>query len=152
MRALLAILTATALLTAGCLDGGGPGASSTEDGEDALPPPLHDTQVVQMTVNPLTTVQGPACGSQASACFHYPIQLDAATSMAAELSWEDPTNDLDLFLFHDGERMASSAQAPPGTQETLEGVLDPGEYDLVVVAWLVPEDTYTLDVTFSSPG
>lgn len=103
-----------------------------------------------MAIDPLTSAMGPACETDASVCFHYPISLAEPARLDATLTWNNATNDFDLYLYSDGERVAVDGGFPPATEESLELDLEPGEYRLRVVAWLVPQDTFTLDASFSS--
>lgn len=117
-----------------------------------LPEPISDSRQVQGGADPLNTFTGAPCGN-ADACFPYPFTLLANATIDASLTWTVPGSDFDLYLYNGtveaGSVEVMSASPPPGTEEAIATELGTGEYTLVVVAWLVSQDTYTLEATFA---
>lgn len=155
MRAWAAAILSLVLLFTGCVgtdDGESVSANGTGDAEAPLPAPIRDEQRVQMGTSPVGTAQGQPCQTDASSCYRYPFQVDETAQVQARLDWTNATNDFDLHVVDpEGEVVASSNAGGPGTREAIDTRLQPGAYELVVVAWLVPEDTYALEAHFGYP-
>lgn len=159
MRLLLASLAAI-LLLAGCLtpdatpDETNTTAPTTPGLSAALPAPIEDSKEVSGSGDPLNLVPGtPPCSSPSAQCFPYPFELNATATITADLSWTAPASDFDFYVLQDGAIVlngASDVTAGPGTSEHIEGELEPGAYELTVVAWSVARDTYTLSATFAA--
>lgn len=160
-QAQLSLLVTAALALAGCMGGGGGGGStdirgnSTGDGNmtAGLPAPINDTKQVTGSADPGNLAPGgQPCSTPSSKCYRYPFQLNLTADITAELTWGVAASDFDLYVFQDGQPHPDSPSpgAPPGTSETVELTLDPGEYEVVVVAWGVAQDTYTLQATFAA--
>lgn len=141
------------LVSAGCL--GGQGDADLEDtgGEASeLPAPMHEERHVEAGASPVGSAQGAPCQTQASTCYPYPFDLGADARVQAHLDWTNRTNDFDLHVVDaGGQQVASSNAGPVGTSERIDAELDPGSYELVVVAWIVTSDTYRLEAHFGYP-
>ena len=151
---LLALLVAPALALAGCTTGDGgatPTPTTPADGGGAatLPPPIEDSQQVTGSADPLNFASGVPCETPSSQCFRYPFTLNATAAIDATLTWTVPANDFDLYVFKDGAPFEQDGATPPGTEESVQAALDAGEYEVVVVAWGVSQDTFTLSATFA---
>lgn len=152
----LPLLLAFVLTLAGCMGPGGdaPGdANDTTqpDGEMAsLPPPIEVTQDVSGSADPGSSIAGPPCSTPSAQCFRYPFALNASALVSASLTWSVPANDFDLYIFSDGEPITDQGGSPPpGTSESFDVELDAGGYELVVSAYAVGQDTFTLNATFA---
>ena len=150
----LTLLVGSLLLTAGCL-GDGSDANGNAGRNDGPPPPLpapiEASEEVVGGLDPFNAVEGAPCTQEASGCTNYPFTLLTPAMFNAELSWTLDANDFDLYLYRGDEQVALSAGQPPAVSESISGELAPGEYELVVVAWFVTSDTYTLTATFAYP-
>jgi len=143
------------LLVAGCL-----GADDEPDDGDAgdesdagdvprppLPAPIEDSQTVTGSADPANFVTGEPCTNE-MACTEYPFSVATNVSMSAQLTWTIDASDFDLYLYEGDEQVTLSGATPPGTSESISAALAPGDYRLIVVAWAVTMDTYTLEATF----
>lgn len=150
-----AVVLVLALATAGCVGSQGDNeeeAATTGGASATFPSPVYDQRHVDLGAAPIGSAAGTPCQTEASTCFSYPFDAGTDTMMQARLDWTDETNDFDLHVFSsESELVASSSEAPPGTTERLDAELAPGSYELVVAAWAVQEDTYTLEAQFGYP-
>lgn len=153
----LLALAATALL-AGCLGGGDDAEGNETDGnttDDAaarvLPGPIEASEQVTGSADPLPITGAAACDAPTSQCFRYPFELNVSATIAVSLTWTVPANDFDVYLFQDGAPITTTegGSTPPGTEEAFEMELEPGSYEVVVSAYSVTQDTFTLSATFS---
>lgn len=157
----LTFLLSAALALAGCM-GGGDGGGSTDIRDNStggggnmtgdLPAPINDTKQVTGSADPGNLAPGgQPCTTPSSKCYRYPFQLNSTASITASLTWTVAASDFDLYVFTEGAPHPDSPAVgnPPGTSETVEMELEPGEYEVVVVAWGVAQDTYTLSATFA---
>lgn len=152
----MAVTAALLVVSAGCLGVGDDeeesSADATGDAEASLPSPIYDQRTVRMETSPLGTSQGEPCQTEASNCYRYAFQASTETQIQARLDWSNATNDFDLHVMNtDGETVASSNNGGASTQERIDTTLEPGSYELIVVAWLVPQDTYQLEAQFGYP-
>ena len=157
----LTLLVSAALALAGCMGGGDDGGSTdirdnstggSGNVTGGLPAPISDSKQVTGSADPGTLAPGGVpCATPSSQCFRYPFQLNSTANVTAALSWTVPASDFDLYVFQDGAPHPDSPAVsnPPGTSETVKLTLEPGEYEVVVVAWGVAQDTYTLEATFA---
>lgn len=153
----LILVVALGVLLAGCF-GGDPAPEAGEGTaaeETATAPVLPENFTREESVVAATPLSGlistTSCGDVASGtCYRYAVNLEDPARMTATLSWETPTNDFDLILLQDGAVLERSDMDPPGTKETLMAALEPGTYDLMVVAYIVSVDTFHLEAVFTS--
>lgn len=157
MNRWLAVLLTLALPLAGCVSAPeDTEAAATDDTmtdmtvDHVLPEPIEASETVAGSADPLNFAGMPVCATPSAQCFRYPFTLTNSTGLAAELSWEIPASDFDLYVFLDGAPVEMDGQTPPGTSEMLDVVLPAGDYELVVVAWAVARDTFTLNAQFSA--
>lgn len=153
----LVAMLALTLPLAGCLgDDEEPDEEPSDDtgtGTEPTPPLPEDIEASEMVVasaDPLNAVGMGICSSPAGQCFRYPFSTEAEVSLDALVEWTVDANDFDLYLVEGEEQVAVSGQQPPGTSEGFTVTVAPGSYELVVVAWAVTQDTFTLTGTFSS--
>ena len=156
MRALLVAIVAAAAL-AGCASEPDTQPQPTNQPSTPvveLPANITDTRNVVGGLDLLNQPQtGGACVNPPSNCIRYPFTVNATSTnvtYTARLTWTIQANDFDLYLYKDGEQVDISGAAPPGTSEQLRGTLRSGNYEIAVDPYGVVQDTYTLDVTFSS--
>lgn len=150
----MALTVALLVVSAGCLGTGDEDSSadSTGDAEASLPAPIYDQRTVEMETSPLGSSQGQPCQTEASNCYRYSFETGTETRVQARLDWSNATNDFDLHVANaDGETVASSNSGGASTQESIDTTIGAGSYELVVVAWLVPQDTYQLEAQFGYP-
>ena len=156
-----AVPIALLLLLAGCLgatnaptpDTNATGATSPELG--ALPAPIEDSQTATGSADPTNLALGmPVCSAPTAGCFRYPFTLNRTANITGDLAWTLPASDFDFYV-HQGDTQVISganditaAQGAGATSEHLEGELEPGDYEIVVVPWAVTQDTFTLRATF----
>lgn len=162
MRRVHLILLASAALAAGCIGGNDDGAAPDDGGNEsadddgmatAYPAPINDTKQVTGSADPGNLAPGgQPCATPSSKCFRYPFQMNATGNVTAKLTWGVAASDFDLYVFAEGKPHADSPSPsnPPGTSESLTLELEPGEYELVVVAWGVAQDTYKVEATFGA--
>lgn len=138
------------IATAGCLGSSEPSSLDDTGGEtSALPAPVHDQRRVEAGASPVDSTQDSSCENEASTCYRYPFEVGTDARVQAHLDWTNRTNDFDLHVVDpEGQRVASASTGPLDTSEELDADLSPGSYELVVVAWLVSSDTYTLEAHF----
>ncbi|HUR70177.1 MAG TPA: hypothetical protein VM370_13115 [Candidatus Thermoplasmatota archaeon] len=156
----LALLLALALAGCSTPDAGDPpatnGTAPTPGVAATLPPPIEDSKQVSGSADPASFVPGQApCSTPSSQCFPYPFTLNGTATLDASVSWTVPATDFDLHVFQDGAAITTTEGASPpgpGTSEAFTLELEPGDYELVVVAWAVAQDTYTLAASFSAAG
>ncbi|HWH07924.1 MAG TPA: hypothetical protein VNX21_01910 [Candidatus Thermoplasmatota archaeon] len=159
MRQVHLPLLALALALAGCMGGGDGGTSTdiggnetTDDGMGtAYPAPINASEQVTGSADPGNLAPGGApCATPSSKCYRYPFQMNATGQVDAKLSWNVPASDFDLYVFMEGQPHPDSptVQNPPGTSENVKMTLEPGAYEVVVVAWGVAQDTFKLEATF----
>ena len=128
----------------------------TSPGMTALPAPIEASEQVTGSADPLNFAQMPPCSSPTAQCFPYPFDLNGTATITASLAWTVPASDFDLYIFQDGAPIdvggqgASPPQSAGTTEEAIEQELDEGAYELVVVAWSVAQDTFTLSATFTA--
>lgn len=149
---------------AGCLGGDEPtpldvAPTPVEAAPDLAPLPdeIHDEKAVPAGVDPFNFAMMDICSQSVSTCFRYPFELAegnnstfAPVRVEASLAWMTPANDFDLYLFRDGAQVTSDGATPPGNSEAIShDIEEPGAYEVIVVAWAVAVDTFTLDVTFA---
>lgn len=149
------VALAALVALAGCLgsddgdaDDDVPDDVPTNDDRQPLPEPIEASELVvggQDLTSP--TLMGP-CENEASSCYAYPFEALGDVLVDASLTWSLDNNDFDLYLFEDGSEVASATNPAPQTSEVLSAAVDPGSYEVVVVAWLVGQDTFELSVTF----
>ena len=144
--------------------GGDDGGTSTDIGGNettegnmtaGYPAPISDSKQVTGSADPGNLApQGQPCTTPSSQCFRYPFEMNMSGDVHAALSWTVPASDFDLYVFADGAPHPDSPDVsnPPGTSETIDTTLEPGAYEIVVVAWGVAQDTYTLEATFGPGG
>lgn len=157
MMRLAVLLLFSATLFAGCLGGEAPPPqetnSTTPDAEmAALPAPIEDSREVTGGGDPGNLATGEVCSAPTANCQRYPFTLNRTANVTGDLSWTLPASDFDFYVFQDGAQVisgASDASSGPGTSEHLEGEIEAGEYEIVVVPWGVARDTYTLTVSFA---
>lgn len=150
------------VVISGCL--GGPAAEPVDSASAAvpaapelppLPDPILDTKRVQAGLDPFNLAQRGICSQEVSTCFRYPFLLERPALVLGDLAWGLEANDFDFYIVDEqGEQAANGANDVTGGPTILEsfGVdLKPGTYEVVVVAWLVAEDAYSLRVTFEPP-
>ncbi|HLF16426.1 MAG TPA: pre-peptidase C-terminal domain-containing protein [Candidatus Thermoplasmatota archaeon] len=161
---LLGITVAAAL--AGCSDSGGSnadgnGGNGGSDDGAALPANIYDNQTVTAGIDPFNGLPDPAdptvatlgpCSQAVSTCFRYNFTVEAGKpSVTAMLTWPG-VSDFDLYLVQEGTQVAMSANDPttnPVTnEETFTASLRPGDYEVVVAAWIVVQDTFSIAITF----
>jgi hypothetical protein len=134
---------------AGCVGGGEESVDAASDPEASLPDSVHDERRVEAAASPAGGDRDQRCEAEASSCFSYPFTVAMDARVQAQLDWENATNDLDLHVFGpEGEPVASASTGPLDKRETLDAALEPGDYELVVVAWLATSDTYRLEAHF----
>lgn len=157
MNRWLALLLALAVPLAGCLNA--PDDTETAATDEVItdaaidvpvPEPIEDTQTVIGSLDPLNFAGQPVCSTPNAACERYPFTLENTTKMMAELTWGISASDFDLYVFQNGEPVEQDGGVPPSTRESLDVSLPAGEYEIVVVAWAVAQDTYTLKATFEA--
>lgn len=156
MRGRIAILLAAALLAAGCIGGEDAATTNTTAQDDMadeadqppLPAPIEDSQDVLVSADPANFLMLGICQTPTAQCWEYPFETNTTVNLTASLTWDVPLNDFDLYLFEGDEQLAVGGDPPPETEETLAQDLDPGEYRLVVVAWLVVDGSFTVEGTF----
>lgn len=146
------------------MGGGNDGGTSTDiSGNETTegnmtggyPAPISDSKQVTGSADPGNLAPGGApCATPSSQCFRYPFEMNATGTVQAALSWTVPASDFDLYVFAEGAPHPDSPQVqnPPGTSETIELTLEPGAYEVVVVAWGVVQDSYALEATFGPAG
>lgn len=155
MQRWLVLLMVSLLAFAGCLgDDADDDGTDMDDGSDAgdqtrppLPEPIEDSQMVAGGADPANFVTGEPCTNE-MACTDYPFTAATDVRINAELTWTIEASDFDLYVYEGDEQVATSGQTPPGTSESISTTLSPGDYRVVVVAWGVAQDTYTLTATF----
>lgn len=114
-----------------------------------LPAPIYDNRTVDLGADPFNLALGP-CSTAASSCTLYPLVVESSITAEASLAWGVVANDFDLYILDEsGNPVLSSASSAGGTSEGFSGALEPGTYNVAVVAWLVVQDDYELAVTFS---
>lgn len=100
------------------------------------------------------------CQGPLGACDMRPFQIAATFDLEATLSWDLPTNDLDLCLFRHVDSNSTqvscdginAASDPAGTSQVLHFPdLPSGDYRFWVVARHGVLVYYELDATFSRP-
>ena len=101
--------------------------------------------------DPTVATLGP-CSQAVSTCFRYNFTVEAGKpSVTAMLTWPG-VSDFDLYLVQEGTQVAMSANDPttnPVTnEETFTASLRPGDYEVVVAAWIVVQDTFSIAITF----
>lgn len=156
MRRRLAILLAATLLLAGCIGGEEAGTTTTtaedgmadDTGQEPLPEPIADTQEVLVSADQGNFAGMGICQTPTAECWEYPFEANTTINVTGTLTWEVPLNDFDLYLLDGDEQVAVGGDPPPETEEVAAQDIGPGEYRLVVVAWLVVDGTFTLEGTF----
>ncbi len=158
MRWLITTLMLAAAFS-GCLEGDEPETPATPDtetAETALPPEDFSADGSFMAGHdPYNFVGGEPCSQPQSACEFVPFSTEVTTSVAAVLSWTNPANDLDLYLFTaDGQEVSREGinfvGEPPSTEHRMPAVsIAPGDYEFYVVAWNAAAESWTLDVSFT---
>lgn len=173
MRALL--VTSLFLFTAafaGCAsklpDSALPGTGTPASGNQTLPAPIHASEAVTGSFSggnfaagtPLD--QGICSPAPAAKCFHYPFSVNATggANTTAVLTWTSQSSDFDLYVVqgttivsNDGINSVGGTNPSayvPVTSQTLHAALPTGQYEFLVVAWSVAQDTYTLDGNFTA--
>lgn len=116
-----------------------------------LPPNFTRRETVVAGVSALPSGHAGVCGGATNACYHTPFTTFAPSLLSARLTWLRELNDFDVHLYRDGVLLASSAQSGRGVAEAIDVALEPAEYDLVVVAWIVTRDAFTLAANFTVP-
>lgn len=146
------------------MGGGDNGGGSTDIGGNQTaegnmtgdyPAPISASEQVTGSADPGNLAPGgQPCTTPSSKCYRYPFQMNRSGDVHAELSWTVPASDFDLYVFTAGAPHPDSpaVASPPGTSETIDMTLETGEYELVVVAWGVAQDTFTLEATFGPGG
>lgn len=157
MRRVIVALLLAALPLAGCLDKPAEEVvpESTEASADVplnatLPEPIEDSQTVTGSADPLNFVGEPSCSAPTAQCFRYPFTLASAARVSASLAWGLPAHDFDLYVVQGDTDVLSHAATPPGNSESVEGVLEPGDYEVLVVGWAVTQDTFDLKAEFAA--
>ena len=153
----LPVLLLLALPLAGCLDAPTDDLTPASDPAAeiappvALPEPIEDTQMVVGSLDPLNYVGEPICSAPSAQCFRYPFTLAGDAKVAADLAWGIPANDFDLYLHKaGGTEVAVSGAAAPGTSEAIAETSGAGDYEVIVVAWGVAQDTFTVKIDFTA--
>lgn len=162
-RPLLLLLAAMTLL-AGCLDGGGspdddPDDDPQTDPDDRAPLPddISESATVPAGGDPFNIAGAEPCSEEVSGCTLYPFTVPAGIQVEVDalLSWLNPANDFDLYLYTaDGQQISmegiNQIGDPPETEHDMPPVrIGPGEYEFYVVAWAVAGGQYTLEATFA---
>ena len=160
MRSHALLLAALLAFSSGCLSGEDDAPAPAGDQPAAqpmnatLPAEIHATETVTGSLDPLNLATQEVCTAPSAQCFTYPFTIEGNGSVeaTAHLAWDLPANDFDLYVY-EGETLvlngASDVTAGPGNVEHVEGDLSSGDYEVIVVAWGVAQDTFVLDVTFS---
>lgn len=150
MRDLARLLLGVALVASvGCVGGDGDAVEDTGGEQAALPGTMQDERHVEASASPTDSTQDKACEDEVSTCFRYPFDVGTDARVQAHLDWANATNDFDLHVVTPGgERVASSTAGPLETSEMIDAEIPEGSYEIVVVAWIVSEDTYNLEAHF----
>ena len=132
--------------------GGGLGVpAGAVEPEVDLPAPIRKTGSTQAATDPLNLAQQPPCSSPSQECDRTPFTVNATAQVQARLTWGNQANDYDLYVMDMQDTIVLlSGQGPPGTEEAIDGELEPGEYQLVVVPWLVANDSWSVEATFKA--
>lgn len=147
------------VVLAGCLTPDAPADDASATAPTApgvaavLPAPIEDSKEVTGSADPMNFPTGQVCQTPSAQCFPYPFTLNATATITADLSWTLPASDFDFYVMSGGTPIvngASDVTAGPSTSEHLGGELEPGDYELTVVAWSVARDTYTVSATFAA--
>lgn len=123
--------------------------TATPVAEPVLPDPIEVSETVAGSADPLNMVFGTTCQTPTAKCYTYEFTSNASATIEAALTWMVPIHDFDLYLVQDDEQVEVAGDFPPETLEAIETGISPGTYQLVVVAWAVGADTFTLKATFS---
>lgn len=121
------------------------------------PAPMHwDGQLGQVAL----PAAGPysECGVPLTACYSHFFRIDGTFDLVATLSWDLPTNDLDLYLYrivpgHDyievsRDGVNDRTDLPTTEQVLRHAALAPGDYRLLVVPHHGVKIDYRLDAVF----
>src|SRR6185436_11824935 len=75
---------------------------------------------------------------------------DHSGGVDVSITWTNPVNDFDLYVYQGGEKVTEGATSPPGTQEAASIPAASGEYELRVVYFTVAGEGYAGNATFVS--
>ena len=158
MRYLIAIVALAAL--SGCLDQDllAEGASPIEaETLRILPENFNATGSFSGSADPLNIAGAGVCTSPSAECYNFDFTVASGNftvDMVAALTWGNAVNDLDMYLFMDGQEISNDGinfvgDAPTNSQTMNVPGLAGGDYSLVVVGWSSGPENFNLEVTFA---
>lgn len=152
------------LLLAGCAgDTNSPPHSQVPVVEAVPLASLPSSQYVNETMPPSTTDTlqvglNEPCTSQLETCHLYPFELPRNATLTVFLEWAPGANDLDLYLFQDGQVEFEEAATANSRGEFMRLALEAGAYEVRVAGYLSSasyEGTagtpYSLQMHFDEP-
>lgn len=161
MRAYVWMAAAVAVM-AGCLDGDKtddetPTSTAGPQPTQELPENITTTGMFVASADPLNIGGFAVCSTPTAECHQVPFAVTDAQSgadLTATLSWSLPANDLDLYLYFEGEQISMDGinnvgDAPNNQQVMNHPDLAAGDYYFLVVGWNAVGESYALDVTFA---